>query len=41
MSKKMTKRLVIANWKMNPISGKEAEKLFVNVTKGLSKIKKT
>ncbi len=37
----MSKKLVIANWKMNPISGKEAEKLFTGVAKGFSSLKKT
>ena len=37
----MSKKIVIANWKMNPISEKEAERLFINVAKLLSKIKKT
>jgi triosephosphate isomerase (TIM) len=41
MSKKMTKRLVIANWKMNPVSEKDAEKLFKNVANGFSGLKKT
>ncbi len=37
----MSKKLVIANWKMNPISRKEAEKLFTGVAKGFSSLKKT
>jgi triosephosphate isomerase len=38
----MTKRkIVIGNWKMNPLSLKEAEKLFTNITKSVSSIKKT
>ena len=41
MSKKMTKKLVIGNWKMNPISEKEAEKLFFEVVAGVPIIKKT
>ena len=41
MSKKMTKKLVIGNWKMNPISEKEAEKLFTNISNNISNIKKT
>ena len=40
MSKKMTKRLVIANWKMNPVSAKEAEKLFTNISKNIPSLKK-
>jgi len=41
MSKKMTKKLVIANWKMNPASLKEAEGLFVEVANSMSLLKKT
>ncbi len=37
----MTKKLVIANWKMNPASGKEAETLFTDVENGLTLLKKT
>jgi triosephosphate isomerase len=37
----MTKKLVIANWKMNPISLKEAEKLFTNVANGIHSLKNT
>jgi triosephosphate isomerase len=38
----MTKRkIVIGNWKMNPLSLKEAEKLFANIAKSMSSIKKT
>src|SRR3989338_4142299 len=35
------KRIIIANWKMNPRSAKEAEKLFSGVAKGIQSIKKT
>jgi triosephosphate isomerase len=35
------KKLVIANWKMNPLGAKDAEKLFGGVAKSLSAIKKT
>lgn len=35
------KKLVIANWKMNPSTDKEAEKLFKDIAKNISKIKKT
>lgn len=41
MSKKITKRIICGNWKMNPLTLKEAEKLFNDVIKGLSGIKKT
>lgn len=41
MSKKTTKKLVIANWKMNPISLNEAVKLFTNITKAIHGLKKT
>lgn len=41
MSKKMTKKLVIGNWKMNPVSEREAEKLFINIAKNLPTLKKT
>lgn len=38
----MSKRkIVIGNWKMNPESEKEAMKLFLSITKGASKFKKT
>lgn len=35
------RKMVVANWKMNPMTSKEAEKLFSNVVKGISSIKKT
>lgn len=37
------RKIVVANWKMNPLSYKEAEKLFIEVSKGVLnlKIKKT
>lgn len=35
MSKKMTKKLVIANWKMNPVSLNEAVKLFTSIAKSV------
>lgn len=38
---KKFKTLVIGNWKMNPESVKEAEKLFKSVAKSVSKTKKT
>ena len=37
----MSKKIVIANWKMNPLSEKEAEKLFINTSKYILGIKKT
>jgi triosephosphate isomerase (TIM) len=41
MQKKITKKIIIGNWKMNPISIKLAEKLFKDVAKALSTLKKT
>lgn len=41
MSEKTTKRLIVGNWKMNPSSFKEAEKLFIEITKLISHFKKT
>lgn len=35
----MQKKIVIANWKMNPVSSKEASKLFTNIQKNLTKIR--
>ena len=35
------KKIVIGNWKMNPLSLQEAEKLFNNIAKSISNIKKT
>jgi triosephosphate isomerase len=37
----MKNKIVIANWKMNPLSIKDAEKLFGAVAKSLSTVKKT
>ena len=37
----MAKKIIIANWKMNPLTGKEAEKLFLDVAKGISGLKKS
>ena len=37
----MLKKIIIGNWKMNPISLKDAEKLFSDVAKSVSGIKKT
>lgn len=37
----MSKMIVIGNWKMNPLSLKEAEKLFTNISKSISNTKKT
>src|SRR5258708_1726197 len=39
--KKAAKKIVIGNWKMNPSSSKEADRLFSNIAKLLSGIKKT
>lgn len=36
----MPKKIIIGNWKMNPPTLKEAEKLFKDVAKGVSGIKK-
>lgn len=36
-----SKKLIIGNWKMNPLTAKEAEKLFSVVAKEVSVIKKT
>lgn len=35
----MTNKLIIANWKMNPLNIKEAEKLFLSINLGLKNIK--
>jgi len=35
------KKVIIGNWKMNPGSAKEAQKLFSDVAKAVSRIKKT
>lgn len=37
----MMKKIVIANWKMNPFSAKEAESILNGVKKTVAKIKKT
>ncbi len=37
----MAKKIIIGNWKMNPLIQKEAEKLFEGVAKSVSRIKKT
>jgi triosephosphate isomerase (TIM) len=37
----MTKTIIVANWKMNPLTSKEAEKLFLDVAKGVSGMKKS
>lgn len=37
----MSKKIIIGNWKMNPLTLKEAEKLFRDIAKGVSRIKKT
>lgn len=37
----MNKKIVIGNWKMNPVSVKEAERLFSSVNKSTTSLKKT
>ena len=37
----MSKKIIIGNWKMNPLTSKEAEKLFSAVAKNISNIRKT
>ncbi len=37
----MSNKIIIGNWKMNPLTLKEAEKLFGDVAKNVSSIKKT
>lgn len=37
----MPKKIIIGNWKMNPLLSKDAEKLFTDVAKNISAIKKT
>ena len=37
----MQKRIIVANWKMNPLGPKEAQKLFTGVVKFLSAVKRT
>jgi len=37
----MSKKIIIGNWKMNPLTLKEAEKLFSNVAKEIPSLKKT
>ena len=37
----MSKKIIIANWKMNPPTVKEAEKLFSGVAEIVSRVKKT
>lgn len=39
-NRQITKKIIIANWKMNPVSFKDAGKLFADVAKSLSAIKK-
>lgn len=41
MAKQTGKKIIIGNWKMNPASPKAAEKLFAEVAKSASGIKKT
>src|SRR5450830_960732 len=37
----MKKKIIIGNWKMNPLTGKEAEQLFIGIAKSISTVKKT
>jgi triosephosphate isomerase len=37
----MSKEFIVGNWKMNPLTGKEAEKLFSGVAKEISRVKRT
>jgi len=37
----MSKKIIVGNWKMNPLSLMEAEKLFEKVSKNISRIKNT
>lgn len=37
----MNKKIIVGNWKMNPVYPKDADKLFVNIAKSISHIKKT
>src|SRR3989338_8824115 len=37
----MNAKIIIGNWKMNPLTGKEAEKLFGSIAKAVSRVKKT
>ena len=37
----MSKKMIIANWKMNPLILKDAEKLYAGIAKEISQIKKT
>lgn len=38
---KNKKKIVVGNWKMNPVTSKDAEKLLVEITKLLPSLKKT
>src|SRR3989338_2959818 len=37
----MSKKIIIGNWKMNPLFQGEAQKLFASLAKNLSRVKKT
>ena len=37
----LNKKIIVGNWKMNPLTLKEAEKLFSGVAKNILNIKKT
>ncbi len=36
----MLRKIIIGNWKMNPVSLKDAEKLFTNIAKSISRTRK-
>jgi triosephosphate isomerase len=40
-TKKKTAKIIIGNWKMNPMTLSQAEKLFAGIAKSISNIKKT
>lgn len=35
------KKIIVGNWKMNPLTTRDAEKLFSNIAKSISRVKKT
>jgi triosephosphate isomerase len=41
MQKRITTKIIIGNWKMNPLTLKEAEKLFIGGAKNVSRVQKT
>jgi triosephosphate isomerase len=40
-ARKIAKKIIVGNWKMNPLTGKEAEKLLTNISKNIHNLKKT